>query len=63
MSKNARNQRVTLFARISCDTKKMIDDEVIRQKTSQAKLVDQILRQHFEEKTNGKDATTARQAG
>ena len=59
MIKSETNQRVTLFARISCDTKKMVDDEVKRQKTSQAKLVDQILRQYFQEENDDKNTIPA----
>ena len=60
MANTKENQRVTLFARISCDTKKMIDDEVIRQKTSQARLVDRILRQYFEEGNDGSNTIATR---
>lgn len=52
-----------MFVRVEKSLKERLDEETKQKKTSIAKLMDAILRQHFEEKTNGKNATATRQTG
>lgn len=58
--KTQENQRVVLFVRVEKKLKKAIDDETKVKKTSQAKLIHQILQQYFHEAENGKNRVGAR---